>query len=109
MTESARVRISKITPKNGGAIVSILPTRPDPDDSNFVSTLIWAIEQARLGKVIGYAMVFGVEYEAKDGEPRRRFIEAAKAWDEVDDHYVLGLIRRLEMNYSARTWPEDEA
>lgn len=107
MTPAARVRISKVTPKHGGAIVSILPTRSDPDDTNFVSTLIWAIEQARLGKVVGYAMVFGVEYQAADGDVRQRFIETAKAWDEVDEHYVLGLCRRLEANYVKRTWPDD--
>lgn len=105
MTESARVRISKVTPKNGGAIVSILPTRPDPDDSNFVSTLVWALEQARMGKLIGYSMVFGVE-DATDGG--RRFIEAVKAFDGEDEHYVLGLLRRAEHNYVKRTWPDDD-
>lgn len=101
MTETARVRISKITPKNGGAVISILPTRPDPDDSNFVSTLVWVLEQARLGRVVGYAGVFTIETE--DGQVRR-CIEMAKAWDDGDEHHVLGLIRRLEANYVKRTW-----
>lgn len=109
MTEAARVRISKITPKNGGAIVSILPTRPDPDDTNFASTLVWVLEQARLGRVVGYAGIFSVEYETADGVTMRRCIEMAKAWDDGDEHHVLGLIRRMELGYIKRTWPEGGA
>lgn len=104
MTEgSARIRINRIRLKAGGAEISVFPTRPDPDDTNFVSTLVWVLEQARLGNILGYAMVFSV-----DGENGMKCIEAAKAWESEHEHHVLGLIRRLEQNYVARTWPEDE-
>lgn len=105
MSEQARVRISRVRLKAPHADISILPTRPDPDDSNFVSTLVWTLEQARLGRIVGYAMVFTVEIDGG----ARRCIESAKAWDPTDAHHVLGLIRRMEGGYIARTWPEDEA
>lgn len=107
MTDTARVRISRVTMKAGGASLSMIPTRPAPDDTNFVPTLVWVLEQARLGKVVGYAMVVSVEHEAEDG-PSRRCIEAAMAWDETDRHHVLGLIRRMEINYMKRTWPDED-
>ena len=104
MTEEARVRISKITPKAGGAVVSILPTRPDPDDSNFIPTLVWALEQARRGKVVAYAAVFSVE----NADGSHRCFEMAKACDDGDRHHMLGLIRRLEHGYIKRTWGDEE-
>lgn len=100
MAEVARVRISRIKPKNGGAMVEILPTRPAPDDSNFIPTMVWVLEQARKGRIVGYAAVFTVE----DEDGTRRCMEAAKAWEDADRHHVLGLIRRMEQNYIARTW-----
>jgi hypothetical protein len=101
----ARVRISRWRPKMGGAEISVLPTRPAPDDTNFVPTLIWALDQARRGNLVGYAMVFSVH----DAESETvRCMEAAKAWDDMDRHHVLGLIRRMEAGYMKRSWPEDD-
>lgn len=99
MNEPARIRIGRVTLK-GGTTLSILPTRPAPDDSNFVPTLVWILEQARLGRVAGYAGVFSID----DEDGTRRCIEFAKVWGNTDRHHVLGLIRRMEVNYMARTW-----
>jgi hypothetical protein len=102
-SQSARVRISKITPKAGGAVVSVLPTAPNPDDTNFIPTLLWAIDEARKGKLAGYAMAFTVI--VPDGA--KTCIECAKAWEDKDSHHVLGLIERMKINYIQRTWPEE--
>lgn len=102
MTETARVRISRVRLKSGPDI-TILPTRSDPDDTNFVPTLVWVLEQARKGKVVGYAAVFTIETE--DGH--RRCMEASKAWDRGEEHHVLGLIERMKVNYITRTWEDD--
>ena len=72
------------------------------DDSQFIKTLVWALEQAREGKVLGYAMVYIV-----NEEDQIRTIEAAKAFEEVDKHHVLGAIRRMEASYMKREWPDD--
>lgn len=100
---TARVRISRVRPRIGGAQITMLPVREAPDDTNFVPTLVWALDQARQGKLLGYAGIFTVELP--DGT--RRNIEFAKAWENIDNHYVLGLIRRTEIGFIARTWPED--
>lgn len=102
--EAARVRISKVTLKRGGAVISVLPTATAPDDTNFVDTLVWILKQARRGRVVGYAAVFSVETD--DG--RRRCMEAAKAWDSGDEHHVLGLMQRMMDNYIRRTWGDDD-
>lgn len=77
-----------------------------PDDSGFVATLVWALAQARAGNIKGYAMVLDVE-----GEGHRRTIEAAMSLAEDDGGtnklVLLGAIRRMEVNYMAREWPED--
>jgi hypothetical protein len=101
---AARVRISKVTYKTGGASISVLNTPPEPDDTNFISTLIWLIAEARAGKVAGYAIVATIETE--DGN-RQKCIEASKAWADGEEHHVLGLIRRMETTYTERTWPDE--
>jgi hypothetical protein len=77
------------------------------DDSKFIETLVWVLSQARKGKLIGYAMVYGVETSEADG-PHQRLSEAAMAFKEIDNMTVLGMIRRMESNYMRRTWPEDD-
>ena len=104
MTGSARVRISKITPKNGGAIVSILPTRPAPDETVLVDTLVHLLDQARRGRVVGYAFTFTVEREDD-----WKTVEGAFCHPDHDSHYILGAMRRMEKHFIARTWPEDGA
>lgn len=104
MTETARVRISKVTSKAGGSSISILTPPPEPDDSNFIPTLLWLVQQARAGKVVGYAIVASIESENGN---RQKCIEAAKAWSDGEEHHVLGLIRRMEHGYTKRTWPDD--
>lgn len=65
--------------------------------------LVWVLGQARAGKVKGYAMVFVVDTV----EGRERTIEAAKSFEDIDKHHILGGIRRMEVNYMRREWPED--
>lgn len=77
------------------------------DDSQFVETLVWVLSQARKGSILGYAMVFMVK---EDGHVRT--IEAAKSFDRDDDRddrlHVLGGMRRMELNFIKREWPEEE-
>jgi hypothetical protein len=40
-------------------------------------------------------------------EGRERTIEAAKAFEGIDKHHILGGIRRMQANYMRREWPED--
>jgi hypothetical protein len=101
--DSPHCRIARWRPKHGGASIEVLPTRPAPDDTNFVPTLVWLLEQARKGEMVGYAILYTVETE--DGN--RRCIEGAKAWQDGDKHHVLGLIRRMEAGYVSRTWPDE--
>ena len=70
-------RIARWRPKSGGASIEVLPTRPAPDDTNLVPTLVWLLDRARKGEVIGYAILFSVVTP----EGRRQCIEGAKAWD----------------------------
>ena len=72
------------------------------DDSKFIETLVWVLERARAGKIKGYALVFVV-----DGSEGEKTIESAKAFEEIDNMTVLGMIRRMEHNYMRRTWPEE--
>jgi hypothetical protein len=103
LMETARVRISKVTPKNGGASITILTTPEEPDDDTFIYTLVRMLDMARRGEVIGYAMVFLIE----EGD-RWRMCEAACASAEEDPHMTLGAIRRMERNFIRRTWPDEE-
>lgn len=73
-----------------------------PDDSQFIETLVWVLDNARNGKIRGYALIYVVD---KDG--CQRTIEAAKQFEDLDKMTVLGAIRRLEHNYVRREWPED--
>lgn len=78
------------------------------DDTKFIKTLVWALNEARRGNIRGYAFVFNVE---NDG--RRRLIEGA--WVPEDDRgaktdeatELLGAIRRMELTYIKRAWPEE--
>ncbi len=105
MTDAARVRISKVTSKVGGASISILAAPPEPDDTNFIPTLLWLIQQARAGKVMGYAILATIATEVGN---RQKCIEASKAWSDGEEHHVLGLMTRMQQSYSKRTWPDDE-
>lgn len=74
-----------------------------PDDSLFIETLVNVLDQARQGKVIGYAMVYIVE-----SETGTRTIEAAKSLREMEDRLiVLGGIERMKANFMAREWPDE--
>ena len=73
------------------------------DDDKFIYTLLWLIEEARKGKVIAYAMSYIVELP----NGNRRFVEGSKAADDNDAHTLLGIMRRAEVGYINRNWPED--
>jgi hypothetical protein len=74
-----------------------------PDDTQFIETLVFVLDQARRGKIKGYSMVYIVD----DPVVGHRTIEAAKAFEEYDNLMVLGAMRKMERNYMCRTWPED--
>lgn len=66
-----------------------------PDDSQFIETLVWVLDQARQGKIKGYAMTFIVEQEKAT-----RTIEAASALEDAEYRLqLLGTIRCMEMNF----------
>jgi hypothetical protein len=77
--------------------------KPKIDDPEFIDTLVWLLSRARAGQIRGYAMVYFVEDE-KGGQ---QIIEGSRALENQDTHIMLGAIRRLEMGYAKRTWPED--
>jgi hypothetical protein len=62
------------------------------------------LELAREGKLLGYAMV--TLTEAHEGK-KIRMTELASALHDEDKHHLLGGIRRMEMNFMKRSWPED--
>lgn len=106
-SEAARVRISKVTDRRTGATISILNTPPpDDEDRTFVNTLVWLLGEARRGNVVGYAIVCTIETQ-NGTETRQKCIEAAKAWSDGEEHHVLGLMRRMELSYINRTWPDE--
>ena len=90
-------RISRVRFKAGGNL-TLLPTRPAPDDSQLVPTLVWALEHARLGEVVGFAAVFAVD--RPDGS--RVYSEAATVSDSHVHLSLLGSMRRMEANFLAR-------
>jgi hypothetical protein len=104
MSDAARVRISKVTSKAGGASITILAPPPEPDDTDFIPTLLWLIQEARAGKLVGYALVASIVSENGNSQ---RCIEAAKAWSDGEEHHALGLMTRMQQSYMKRTWPDD--
>lgn len=84
-------------------IIRFPKPKVDPDGV-FIKTLVWVLDQARQGNVRGYAMVYVVE-----GEDGQRTIEAAKSFEGLDRHHVLGAIRKMEANYMRREWPDADS
>lgn len=79
---------------------------PNPkiaDDTRFIQTLVWVLEQARAGKIKGYAMIFDVD----QAPGPKRSIEAADVVDHELSHHLLGMIRRMEGNFIERQWPKE--
>ena len=76
-----------------------------PEDSQLVRTLISMLELARAGKLLGYAMV--TLTQADDGQ-KTRLAEAACVLDDHDKHHLLGGIRRMELNFIRRNWPDED-
>lgn len=72
------------------------------DESQFIETLVWVLDNARSGRVKGYTAVFVVEVDGAE-----RTIEFAKSSEEIDKMFMLGAIERMKYNYMLREWPED--
>lgn len=73
-----------------------------PDDSRFVETLVFLLEQARNGEVHGYAAVFIV------GDDKNcKIVEGSDIAQEHDANAMLGSIRRMELAFIKRNFPED--
>lgn len=79
-----------------------LPKHKIATDTQFIETLVWVLEQARKGEVLGYAMTFIV----KDKENGIRTIEAAKQQNDGDKLQLLGAMRLMETSYIAREYSE---
>jgi hypothetical protein len=75
-----------------------------PDDTQFIETLVWVLDQARQGKVKGYAMVYLLEDELGI-----KTTEAACPFEDVDRLTVLGAIERMKQTFVKRSWPEDQS
>lgn len=73
-------------------------------DPVFINTLVWILDQARKQKIRGYALV----YVGEGDNGAERTIEAAKAFKDIDRHHILGAIRRMEHNFMARSWPDED-
>jgi hypothetical protein len=69
-----------------------------PDDTKFIETLVWVLDQARQGKIRGYAMAFVV-----DQEERIRTIESACSLPDNESRLqLLGTMRCTEVNFMKR-------
>ncbi len=69
-----------------------------PDDSGFIETLVWVLNEARKGNIRGYAMAFIVKQEESI-----RTIEAAKTLDDNEHRLqLLGTMRCMELNFMQR-------
>ncbi len=84
-------------------VVRLRKPKIDPD-SEFIRTLVWALDLARQGKVYGYAGVFYVEED--DGS--EAVVEIADVMDKCDRLKMLGAIRRMEHNFIKREYGEED-
>lgn len=73
-----------------------------PDDSRFIATLVFLLEEARRGKIRGYACAF----IAGDGG-NCQLVEGADVLDEHDANALLGAMRRMELAFIRRQFPDD--
>ena len=71
------------------------------DETRFVETLVYLLDLARQGKILGSAMVYIVEDLENN---RMRSVEGCDIQDERDSHSMLGYIERMKMNFIARAW-----
>ena len=71
-------------------------------DSRFIETLVYLLDLARSGKAHGYAMVFLV------GDDKAcKLVEGSDALTEHDTNALLGAMRRMELGFIRRHFPED--
>lgn len=72
------------------------------DDTKFVETLVWVLNHARAGNILGYAMVYIVK-----GDEGRKTIESASVLDSSNRLEMLGAIEGMKLNFVKREWPEE--
>lgn len=73
-----------------------------PDDSRLIATLVFLLDEARRGKIRGYACVF-IAGDSANGQ----LVEGADVLDESDAHALLGAMRRMEQAFLRRQFPDD--
>lgn len=78
-----------------------LPGAKVPRDDRMTQTLIWVLEQARAGKVRGFSLICGIELSSG----AMRYIESNCPFRDEDAHTVLGMMRKAEVNFIRREWP----
>ena len=85
-----------------------LPKPKVSGDTTFIETLVWALSQARAGRVTGYAAVFMVECE--DGVERSNEVASILEWEgaQATALQLLGCIRLMERGFIDRNWPEGD-
>lgn len=73
------------------------PKPKTADDTRFIETLVWALDQARRGKIKGYACCFMV-----DVDDYKRTIELADVAEHHDHLHLLGAVREMEHGFIQR-------
>ena len=87
-------RVSRVKPKNGGAVIEIMKT-PPAYDADLVDMLVYVLAEARKGNVCSFALVF--RHELDDGD-----IEFTQAYglhkdaDKRDSTILLGGMEKLK-------------
>jgi len=72
-------------------------------NKTFIDTLVWILDMARSGSVLGYCGVVMIEEKGNI-----RTVEFAKDFDSDNKLHILGGIRKMELNFIKRSWPDEE-
>lgn len=103
--ETARVRISKVRFKAGGADLTLLPTPDNSDNQHLIESLVWMLAQARRGDVLGYTLVYIVDDKELGYE---RTIGGVGTFRAEDRSRVLGMLERHKIAFYNMNFLEDE-
>lgn len=77
-----------------------------PDDSRLIATLVFLLDEARRGKIRGYAAVF-ITGDSGGDSGNCQLVEGADILNESDANALLGAMRRMELAFLRRQFPDD--